>query len=267
MDWAAVEWTDDKLRLWLTDQAAPITVPCPDDPAAALRALLLPRLARGQVLTVIASGWPGVGPLPVPCRPGQPAPVLPIDPQIRLHPLPGLVQNRPLDLIEAPIPLIAGHLAANPDFDGVLCLPGRPSAWVQVSAAEVVSFRSFLTMEILSSLIAQDEVGNDPAFAEAVAQAMARPAAIAAELSSVRAGLALGRWDRATARASIAGLLIGAELAAARPWWLGQNVLIIGQGWLADCYAKALAAQGVTPGRADPAQAWLAGMRAAHQVL
>lgn len=265
MDWAAVERTEGELRLWLDDRDRPVTAPCGDDPAAALRGLLLPLLAPEQVLTVIASGWPGAAPVRVPCPPPQPGPVLQIDPQIRLHPLPGLVQDRPVDLIEAPVPLIAGHLAANPDFDGILCLPGNPSAWVQISAAEVVSFRSFMTAGILSALMTHDEPGNDAAFAEAVAQAMSRPAAFAAELSSVRAGLALHRIDRAEAAARMAGLLVGAELAAARPWWLGQNVVVMGEGWLAGCYVDALAAQGVITARADPMQARLAGMRAVRQ--
>lgn len=267
MDWAAVEWADGELRLWLADGRRPVTAPCGEDPAVVLRGLVRPLLAPGQVLDVLAPGWPGTAPVRVPCPPPPPGPVVTIDPQIRLYPMPGLVQERPLDLIETPVPRIRGHLAATPDFDGVLCLPGRPSAWVQISAAEIVSFRSFLTMEMLSALITPNAPGDDAAFAETVAQAMSRPAAIASELSSVRAGLALGRFDRLTAQARMAGLLIGAELAAARPWWLGQNVVILGQGWLADCYAKALAVQGVIAARADPTQAWIAGMRAAQAGL
>ena len=95
--------------------------------------------------------------------------------------------------------------------------------------------------------------GPDSAgFADAVAQAMSRPAALAAELASVRAERALARIGPAAAQVRMAGLLIGAELAA---------------GWLADCYAGALTAQGVTAGRADPAQAWRDGMRSAHRAL
>lgn len=268
MEWAAVERADGELRLWPADRGAPVTAPCGDDPAAALRGLVQPLLAPGQVLDVVACGWPGVTPVRVPCPPPPPGPALKIGPQIRLHPLPALVQDRPLDLIEAAVPRITGHLSARPDFDGVLCLPGRPSAWVQVSAAEIVSFRSFLTAEIIAALTGLGELaGNDTAFADALTQAMSRPAALAAELSSVRAGLTLGGTSPTDAAARIAGLLIGAELAAARPWWLGQNVAVIGEDWLADRYAQALASQGVAVARADPTQAWLAGMRAARQAL
>lgn len=265
MDWAAAEWADGQLRVWQGDRT--VTAPCRDDPAAVLRELLLPLLARGQVVSVIASGWPGVEPQRVPCPPPRPGPSVTVDPQIRLHPLPGLVQDRPADLIDNAVPRIMGPLAKDADFDGVLCLPGRPSAWVQISAGEVVSFRSFLTVEILSALCDPADGLDSAGFAEAVAQAMSRPAALAAELASVRAERALARIGPAAAQARMAGLLIGAELAAARPWWLGQNVTVIGTGWLADCYAGALTAQGVTAGRPDPAQAWLDGMRSAHRAL
>ncbi|WP_295042541.1 2-dehydro-3-deoxygalactonokinase [uncultured Paracoccus sp.] len=265
MDWTAVELADGELRLWHDGRVQ--AAPCERDPAAALRGLLLPMLVPGQVATVIASGWPGVEPVRVPCRPGHPAPALDLHPQIRLHPLPGLVQDRPLDLIGAAVPRITGHLAADPGFDGVLCLPGDPSAWVQISASEVVSFRSFLTARILSSLTVPGDAAADDEFTNAVAQAMSRPASLAADLSSVRAGIELSRIGQAAAATRIAGLLIGAELAAARPWWLGQNVVIIGHGRLADCYAAALAAQGVVAGRADAGQAWRAGMQAAWQAI
>ena len=44
--------------------------------------------------------------------------------------------------------------------------------------------------------------------------------------------------------------LIGAELAAAKPYWLGQNIALLGASPLADVYAQALAAQGLPVERA-----------------
>ena len=257
---AAAELADGDLRVWLGDHR--LSAPCPADPAAVLQDLLSPHLLPGRILTVAVAGWPGIAPLPVPCRPGKPAPDPAIHPQIVLRPLPGLVQDKPTDLILSPMLRITGHLADHPDFDGVMCLPGRQTAWVQISAAEVVSFRSFLTGEILQSLTAESHQPATPDFDEAVGQAMSRPAALAAELSSVRARLALGRLSAAQAADCVAGLMIGAELAAARPWWLGQDVVVVGTGWLTDRYLRALRAQGVAARQADPANAIRAGMRA-----
>lgn len=265
--WAGVELADGELRLWLMcddGEGAAITAPAGGDPVAALRSMLHPLLTPGDTVSVVAAGWPGIAPIRVPCSPPPPMPAVAIDPQITLHPLPGLAQDRPADLIDAAAVRIAGHLARHPDFDGVLCLPGRPTAWAHLSAGEIVSFRSFLTGELLSALTASMPDGST-GFAEAVQDTLSRPAGLAGELSSVRARLAMDRIAAPEAHARMAGLLIGAELAAARPWWLGQPVTLIGEGWLADRYAEALTAQGVTPAIVDPTRAALDGFRAARR--
>jgi 2-dehydro-3-deoxygalactonokinase len=76
-----------------------------------------------------------------------------------------------------------GFLAAAPGFDGVLCLPGTHAKWVQISAGEVVSFRTFMTGELFDLLSAQSVLrhsvaagGSDPdAFREAVSDTLSRP--------------------------------------------------------------------------------------------
>ena len=68
--------------------------------------------------------------------------------------------------------------------------------------------------------------------------------------------------EAATARLS--GLLIGAELAAARPYWLGQRIALIGAPKLAAHYAAALALQGVVAETANATECTLAGLTAAY---
>lgn len=265
--WAVVEVSDGELRLWpLWNGAgdAPITAPVTDDPGAVLQSMLAPLLPPGTAISVLATGWPGTTPVRVPCPPPAPLPGVTISPGITLHRLPGLVQDRPADLMATATTRIAGHLARHADFDGVLCLPGRATVWAHLSAGEIVSFRSFLTAEVLAALSPGPGEGK-AGFTAAVQQAIARPAGVAAELSSVRALLAVGRLDASAAHVQMAGLLIGAELAAARPWWLGQAVTVIGEGWLAHLYATALEAQGVTAPMADPTRALLDGFGAARK--
>ena len=69
------------------------------------------------------------------------------------------------------------------------------------------------------------------------------------------------------ARARLSGLLIGLELAAARPYWLGQNVVVLGASTLAGVYATAMAAQEVPARRLDAQELTLAGLCAAHATL
>lgn len=68
----------------------------------------------------------------------------------------------------------------------------------------------------------------------------------------------------AQARARLSGLLIGAEIAAARPYWLGQRVVLVGGAALSASYARALASQGLTAETLDATACTLAGLAAAR---
>src|SRR5699024_7089512 len=134
---------------------------------------------------------------------------------------------------------------------------GHHSLWAEVSAGEVVSFRGFLTGE-LERLLAtgsslREALGGDgfdeAAFDAALADALARPEALAARLHGLRAEALLDDQPPAAARARLSGLLTGAELAAARPWWLGREVIVAGDGPRAGLHARALVSLGVAPGR------------------
>ena len=131
---------------------------------------------------------------------------------------------------------IAGYLAQNPDFDGVICLPGTHSKWVHVSAGEVVSFRTFMMGEMFSLLAKTSvlrhsiaETGwDEETFLTTLDQPLSRPEQLAAKLFSLRAESLLHSQTGDTARAKLSALLIGAELAAAKPYWLGQPIALIG---------------------------------------
>ena len=105
-----------------------------------------------------------------------------------------------------------------------------------------------------------DRLAGDDA---AVAEAMARPERLAARLFSLRAEGLVNSLSAVTARARLSGLLIGAELAGAKRYWLGQRVRLIGTAGLVASYARALAAQGVTADLLPAAECTLAGLAVA----
>ena len=170
---------------------------------------------------------------------------------------------------------IAGFLKFNPEFDGILCMPGTHTKWVHISAEEVVSFQTCMTGELFALLSKQSvlrhSVAGDGfdagAFGAAIDDAMARPQNLATDLFSLRAGGLVADQTQATARARLSGLLIGAELAATRPYWLGQNVVILGDDALANLYRDGLATQGVSTATADICEITLAGLTAAHAAI
>lgn len=166
-------------------------------------------------------------------------------------------------------------IATQDGFDGIACLPGTHTKWAHLSAGEIVSFQTFMTGELFALLSRQSVLRHsvaadgwdDVAFADAVDAAISRPQAIAARLFGLRAEALLDGLDGASARARLSGLLIGIELAAAKPYWLGQQVAVIGAAASADASQTALTAQGVPVLRLDPTEMTLAGLRAAHAEL
>jgi 2-dehydro-3-deoxygalactonokinase len=293
--WVAADWGTSQLRLWLMDGAGGVIearrAPCgmgslaPSEFEPALVGLLGDALPVTGRLTVICcgmagsrQGWAEARYLAVPCPPpsakaATQAPTT--DPRLAVHLLPGIRQDSPPDVMRGEETQIAGLLAAEPGFDGIACLPGTHTKWVHLSAGEVVSFRTFMTGELFALLSGQSvlrhamagEGWDDAAFAEALEEAMARPANVAAKLFEIRAASLLAGLSSGAARARLSGLLIGIELAAARPFWLGQDLRILGESGIAGAYATALEGQGVPARRLDADAMTLAGLAAAWASL
>ncbi|SHJ31937.1 2-keto-3-deoxy-galactonokinase [Shimia gijangensis] len=160
----------------------------------------------------------------------------------------GLVQESPADRATgAQVVLLAGVVAARPNWDGVVCLVGARTLWAHVSAGEVVSFSSFVTVQLAESLSVISKEGFD----KGLDITLSRPEKLATELA--QADVAPGRsW----------GALMGAELAATRPYWLGQEVVLIGEGTEAEFYAQAIARQGAMLQRARSSDVVTVGQHA-----
>lgn len=182
----------------------------------------------------------------------------------------GVRQTTPPDVMRGEETQIAGLLAASPGFDGAICLPGTHTKWVQVSAGEICSFQSFMTGELFALLSRQSVLrhtigtpGDEAAFDDAVADALSQPHRAFGRLFQLRAGALVGDLAPATAGSRLSGMLIGCELAGARPYWLGQQVIIIGAPDLSVHYSRALSAQGVDAITADAEAVTLAGLHSA----
>jgi 2-dehydro-3-deoxygalactonokinase len=291
-EWVAVDWGTSNLRAWTiaSDGAILDTLSSDDGMGAlapadfepALLALIAGDIPPDSQTTIIASGMVGARQgwfeapyATAPCTPPTVANAITAptkDPRLLVHILPGVMQTKPADVMRGEETQIAGFLAANPDFDGVLCLPGTHSKWVRISAGEIVSFQTFMTGEIFALLAnnsvlrhsVQSHDHDAAAFTAAVSDAISNPERTAARLFSIRAGSLVADLPAAQARATLSGLLIGMELAGARPYWLGMEVAIIGASSLARLYQTALADQGVTPTMTDADSLTLAGLTAAY---
>lgn len=289
-DWIALDWGTSNLRGWAMQGSAVLATAQSaagmgalerNGFASALRDLIAgwevtaatPIVACGMVGS--RQGWVEAPYRTVPSAPMGDALVQPECSEFNVHILPGLKQNNPPDVMRGEETQIAGFLALNANWDGVICLPGTHTKWVQVSAGEVVSFETHMTGEMFSLLSSHSVLRHsltgtawdDEAFDAAVDQTLSKPEKLAARLFAIRADDLLNGIGSATARARLSGLLIGAELAAARPYWLGTRIAILGASDLATPYARALERQGAFATVADAERMTLAGLTAAKRQM
>ncbi len=290
-NWIAVDWNATNLRLWVMGSDGSILDEKVSDQGAE-------NVNQGSFETVmidfVQPFLPTTGTLPIICSgmisdihaPYQPVPynlnnipeavrVTTTDRRISVHILPGIKQQSPADVMRGQETQIAGFLQINPDFDGVICLAGRHTKWAHISASEIVSFQTYMTGELFQFLSQQSTLQRAisidefdiPAFTTAVDDAMSHPQALSSKLFGIYAASQVSDQSPPSAAARLSGLLLGAELAAARPYWLGQNVAIIGSDDVAKQYQLGLEKQGVMATITDANDMTLAGLSAAYHQL
>jgi 2-dehydro-3-deoxygalactonokinase len=230
-------------------------------------------LSDRPTLTLVC-GRTGLKGQPVQAAPAALRPVsLPIsDHRVDAFSLPGLTQPNPPDMMDADATRIAGFLALNSGWDGVICQPGPHTSWAHISAGEVISFQTFLTVDLAKMLTQRFSLSNVPTqsdwntdvFARALDDALSRPERLATMLNITRIGALEQSLPDDLIQSRLWGSLVGAELAAARPYWLGQQIAVIGPGEVTRPYCKALQRQGAPVTVAYPDVMTLAGLAVAR---
>lgn len=277
VSWIGAEWDGRQLCAWAVGPDGAVAARASQqpetgaDPVAALTALIAP-WQRGALAPVLACGLPDAPAVTLPCPPFIPGRMqLPRPGAPWL--VPGLTQTAPADTLPAGAAMrLAGCLAANPRFDGVICLVGTLCHWAQISAGEVVGTVTTAAPLFHAALAAfgsvafvpsTDDTANTALFAAAVGDCLSRPEQLMRLLAEAQA------LPPGSARARLQGALIGAELAATRRWWLGQRVLVLGggAGLSAGHYHAALAAQGVAATEGADEPALLAGLAMVAQTV
>lgn len=289
-DWIAVDWGTSNMRAWAMSDSGTILAEVtsdkgmgsltPDGFAPALREVIagwdhtgVPIIACGMVGA--RQGWIEAPYAAVPCPASPEGFTKPDAGDLDVHIIAGVMQADPADVMRGEETQIAGFLARNKNWDGVICLPGTHTKWVHVSADEIVSFQTYMTGDLFAAIsghtVLRHSVSGDDwdadAFDAGAADGMARPERIAARLFSLRAEGLLNGMPNATARARLSGLLIGAELAGAKPYWLGQQIAVIGAGGLSALYVRALQTQFAPATQVKADAITLAGLSAAYRRL
>lgn len=169
--------------------------------------------------------------------------------------LPGIAQARAAapDVMRGEETQLLG--ITEPDFTGLVCIPGTHSKWIRIETGRIVSFTTYMTGELFSVIaqhsILKHAVDHDAgssvasdAFRNGLRHALKTPAALSASLFSLRAAQLLGFAQQADGAARLSGLLIGTEIADAGARYSKQPIRLIGTGALGQLYAAALADAG-----------------------
>lgn len=291
-DWIAVHWGSSRLHAWAMDADNRVLGEAgsdagtshldPDQFEPALLDLVLDWLDLTRTTDVFVCGMAGArqgwaessyATVPGPPRGPQPLAKPKVrDASINVYILPGMRQDSPTDVMRGEETQMLGLVTREPRFDGIVCLPGTHSKWILMSAGEVVSFATFMTGELFALLagasVLRYTVGDDgwseEHFVAAVEEAISFPELIARKLFGIRAEALLNDLGPAESRSRLSGLLIGAELAGARPYWLGRDMVLVGDDRLVSVYERALGICGVKPRRHDATELTLAGLAAAR---
>ena len=291
--WIAVDWGTSRLRVWHMSNEGEILNhrSCeqgmnnlqPSDFEAVLLSQIEPWLTVDSITKVLAcgmlgsrQGWMEVSYATAPCLAAtKPMQVITQDNRIDVHICPGIKQPSPADVMRGEETQVAGFIASQPNFNGVICLPGTHAKWVLVENSQVMHFQTFLTGELYALLAKQSvlrhsintDQWDEQAFATALKQSIDMPQSISAKLFSLRAEALLNDLNAGSANAALSGYLIGLELASSKHLWEGQQIIIIGESTLAQRYTQALNLCGITSDLQNSEQLTLQGLAiASHQV-
>ena len=269
MNWVAIDWGTTNVRFWLMSPAGELL----SSKTSSMGMNIIKRdQYENHILATIeewfqpsdkkriiacgmigaANGWVEARYQKTPCQPVLAEKIIEVpttSPDLEVRIIPGIATYAPHhDVMRGEETQICGFLASNADFEGVLCLPGTHTKWVEIKSGLVKNFRTFMTGELFDVLgkasILRHSVNvkswDKKEFLSSVEISLANPEEISSRLFSIRAESILGDLIPTMATSRLAGLLTGLELAGTQNYWQRHKVVIIGSSILADNYFQAL---------------------------
>jgi 2-dehydro-3-deoxygalactonokinase len=181
-------------------------------------------------------------------------------PGTRLAIVPGLIcrdADGVPDVMRGEETQIAGAIAAAVSRRQVVLLPGTHSKWAIVGPDGIETFATFLTGELYAVLREHSILGrlavagaDDAALERGIQHSLRAGAALLHDLFAARTLALTGALAPEGVADYLSGLLLGAEVAAARAWLAGRGlataaVTLIGDAALCQRYRSALALSGI----------------------
>ena len=223
-------------------------------------------------------GWVETPYLKTPCVPidnNQLTTANTLDKRIIVHLVPGVMQNHPADIMRGEETQIAGFINKNQDFNGVVCLPGTHSKWVNINEGQITSFKTFMTGELFGVITNHTLIRHSTSikgwiqesFEDGIHEGFNNPGLIASNLFSLRAESIVNNLGRNQARSTLSGLLLGVELNGAQIYWKNNDVTLIGSELLSNNYNQGLKVLGGQSQSFSVEAATLSGLSSAYRDL
>lgn len=294
--YALIDWGTSSFRLWLVDRQGRVLGERRSDEGMMRAGEIgfgsvldrhLTALDVPQTVPVVISGMAGARQgwveapyvdLPASLQSLAHAAVRVPHPIRAVHILPGMAQNDPdaPNVMRGEETQLAG--VGESHAGGLVCMPGTHCKWVSLESGRVIGLSSFMTGEIFAVLAehsilkhaanarASFDAGH-PAFLRAAERALAAPVQALSMLFPIRAAQLLGFERPEEGAPHLSGLLIGAEVAAARERYGPGAVWLVASQRLAALYAPVMRLAGFTVRMVDGEQAVRAGLLAAARRL
>jgi len=223
-------------------------------------------------------GWVETPYLKTPCVPidnNQLTTANTLDKRIIVHLVPGVMQNHPADIMRGEETQIAGFINKNQDFNGVVCLPGTHSKWVNINGGQITSFKTFMTGELFGVITNHTLIRHSTSikgwiqesFEDGIHEGFNNPGLIASNLFSLRAESIVNNLGRDQARSTLSGLLLGVELNGTQIYWKNNDVTLIGSELLSNNYNQGLKVLGGQSQSFSLEAATLSGLSSAYRDL
>lgn len=258
------------------DGMAKVVADLEGDFEGALLRLVNPWLEVGGNISVHAcgmvgakTGWMEVPYQAIPCSPSTPLAQMPVASEgLEVFVHGGLMQLDPADVMRGEETLLAGLLAKEPGFAGLVCLPGTHSKWVEIRDGKVIRFQTFMTGELFSLLSEKSVLSqtldcgewDKGGFLEGLESSWQNPSGWLPGLFSLRAESLLEGLRNKVARSRLSGILLGCELSSVLEARSLGKVALVSTGELGDSYRLALLTLGAKVTDYLPEELVIAGL-------
>ena len=223
-------------------------------------------------------GWQEVEYVQSPCSPQLAKNVVKVetkDSRLRVQIIPGIKQSKIPDMMRGEETQILGFLNSYPNFEGIICFTGTHTKWVKIGEGEVIFFETFMTGEIYDILLNHSMIKFSALVGKiginesknAALEIFNKPYKFSSHIFKLRADDLLNGVSGNQIKSRLSGYIIGLEIAGSKNFWLGSDVVIVGNPPVTEIYNEVLKELGIKSRIFFPNELALSGLKSTYRRL